>query len=91
MIKNKKTDLISYPKNKIKSFKKQCKKWDIYNKDNDNSSEIVCDICLDSDTSVSNQDILLQCDGCNAATHQGCYGYNKFKTDVNDYDEAWLC
>ena len=69
MIKNKKTDLISYPKNKIKSFKKQCKKWDIYNKDNDNSSEIVCDICLDSDTSVSNQDILLQCDGCNAATH----------------------
>ena len=33
---------------------------------------IKCDICLDKE--YEDDDLIVLCDLCNAATHQGCYG-----------------
>ena len=44
---------------------------------NDNEINAKCDICLDGDMYINknqDEDQLLFCDGCNAVTHQSCYG-----------------
>lgn len=54
-----------YPQlDKLREF---CKDNEVYIETNDHDDEIVCDICLDGTGQAEN--IVVICDGCNAATH----------------------
>lgn len=49
----------------------------------DDYNDIICDVCGDGDSNIGN--VILFCDGCNAAVHQDCY-------DVTDLPKGdWFC
>ncbi len=52
----------------------------------ENEDEIQCDICLDPDHEDDDQ--IVMCDLCNAATHQSCYGGNLLN---NIPIGTWFC
>ena len=49
-----------------------------------------CDICLDDRLKFQDEEVV--CDGCNAVTHESCYGGKNFaKNSQLDDDDSWLC
>jgi hypothetical protein len=50
--------------------------------DRENEEDACCDICL-TDTYDDKNDKIFYCDGCNAATHQSCYGRDLLDKDIN--------
>ncbi|CAG9464803.1 unnamed protein product [Pedinophyceae sp. YPF-701] len=53
----------------------------------DDKDDVVCDVCMDGDSIAGN--VILLCDGCECAVHQGCYGHAGAKIEVPE--GPWFC
>ena len=56
--------------------------------ENTQEKDIVCDVCLEEED--YDEDEILICELCQAATHQSCYG-GEIKNRLPESDQPWYC